>query len=295
MPGQTDGMDPRSQQTTDSYLERIGAARPARADAAALRELQLRHLTSVPFENLSIHLGEDIVLEEEALLDKVVADRRGGFCYELNGAFAALLRSLGFRVTLLQARVHGDGGRLGIPYDHMALRVETDDGSGPWLADVGFGDHAQHPLPLGDRTDQEDPRGTFRIAPAPAEHIVDAGGPEGAGGAGEYGDLEVLRDGTPQFRLDLRPRALADFRAGSWYHRTSPDSGFTRGPVCSRFTATGRITLKGRRLLTTVGEDRHETELHSDEEVFAAYREHFGMRLDRLPPDRGAGTSVPNG
>ncbi|WP_406449983.1 arylamine N-acetyltransferase [Streptomyces sp. NBC_00876] len=294
-------MDPRSQQTTDSYLERIGAARPARPDAAALRELQLRHLTSVPFENLSIHLGEDIVLEEEALLDKVVADRRGGFCYELNGAFAVLLRALGFRVTLLQARVHGDNGRLGIPYDHMALWVGTDDGTGPWLADVGFGDHAQQPLALDDRTDQEDPRGTFRIGPAPAEVMEGGGETEDGrytgdrGDAAGYGDLDVLRDGTPQFRLDPRPRALADFTAGAWYHRTSPDSSFTRSPVCSRFTATGRITLKGRKLLTTVGAERHEAPLGSDEEVLAAYREHFGVHLDRLPAGRGADASAPNG
>ncbi|WP_124283979.1 arylamine N-acetyltransferase [Streptomyces sp. NBC_01260] len=276
-------MDPHLPHTVDSYLARIGATRPDRPDAAALRELQLRHLTAVPFENLSIHLGEDIVLEEQTLLDKIVAGRRGGFCYELNGAFAALLRELGFEVALLQARVHGDDGKLGIPYDHLALRVGTDDGTGPWLADVGFGDHAQHPLALDDRTDQEDPRGTFRIRRAPAEAAEDGE---------DYGDVEVLRDGAPQFRLDPRPRALADFRAGAWYHRTSPDSGFTRAPVCSRFTAAGRITLSGRKLVTTVGAERHETPLGSDDEVLAAYHEHFGLRLDRLPAVRGAGASA---
>ncbi|WNI24835.1 arylamine N-acetyltransferase [Streptomyces sp. ITFR-16] len=275
-------MDPHLPQTIDAYLARIGADRPARADAEALRELQGRHLLAVPFENLSIHLGEDIVLEEAALLDKVVADRRGGFCYELNGAFAALLRALGFRVTLLQARVHGEGGRLGIPYDHLALRVETDDGTGPWLADVGFGDHAQLPLALDDRSQQEDPRGVFRIAPVPAEGGADHEG--GECGAGQ-GDLDVLRDGVPQFRLESRPRVLADFRAGAWYHRTSPDSSFTRSPVCSRFTPDGRITLKGRRLLTTVGAERRETPLDSDADVRAAYREHFGVHLDRLPTE----------
>jgi len=94
----------------DAYLARIGAARPTRADAAALRELQLRHLLAVPFENLSIHLGEPIVLEPAALLDKLVRRRRGGFCYELNGAFADLLSTLGFGVTLLAARVFGEDG-----------------------------------------------------------------------------------------------------------------------------------------------------------------------------------------
>ena len=249
----------------DAYLERIGAARPPLADAGALRELQVRHLMAVPFENLSIHLGEDIVLEEAKLVDKIVTRRRGGFCYELNGAFAALLRALGFRVTLLQARVFGDGGRLGIPYDHVALRVETDDGTGPWLADVGFGDHALHPIALETRTEQVDPCGRFRLREAP------------------QGDLDLLRDGSRQFRLDLRPRVPADFRAGAWYHRTSPDSHFTRSLVCSRFTETGRVTLSGRTLVTTVGGEQHRTELVTDEEVLAAYRDHFGVRLSRVP------------
>ncbi|MFF3324400.1 arylamine N-acetyltransferase [Streptomyces sp. NPDC002889] len=261
---------PPSAETVDAYLRRIGAARPERADAAALRELQLRHLSAVPFENLSIHLGESLVLEDKPLLDKVVRARRGGFCYELNGAFAALLRGLGFGVTLLQARVFGPGGRLGIPYDHLALRVETADGTGPWLADVGFGDHSHHPLALEERGEQSDPAGTFRIVGAPD------------------GDLDVLRDGEPQFRLDQRPRELADFEAGAWYHRTSPASHFTQSLVCSRLTEDGRITLSGRTLVTTVHGERAERTLGDDAEVLAAYRDRFGLELDRVPEVRPA-------
>ncbi|MFD9287783.1 arylamine N-acetyltransferase [Streptomyces sp. NPDC060030] len=249
----------------DACLARIGAVRPARADAAALRELQLHHLMTVPFENLSIHLGQEIVLEDDKLIDKIVTGRRGGFCYELNGAFAALLRELGFRVVLLQARVFGDGGRLGIPYDHVALRVETDDGTGPWLADVGFGDHALRPLELEVRSEQDDPSGTFRFREAP------------------QGDLDLLRDGSRQFRLDLRPRGLAEFRGGAWFHRTSPESHFTRSLICSRCTDDGRVTLRGRTLITTVRGERHETELRDDAEVLAAYRDHFGMALTHAP------------
>ncbi|MGW7360533.1 arylamine N-acetyltransferase family protein [Streptomyces sp. NPDC054802] len=259
-----------SPQDVDAYLARIGAGWPERADADALRDLQLRHLLSVPFENLSVHLGEPLVLADGPLLEKIVGARRGGFCYELNGAFAALLRGLGFGVTLLQARVFGDGGRLGIPYDHLALRVEAEDGTGPWLADVGFGDHSHHPLLLDERGDQPDPAGTFRL--------VEAGD----------GDLDLLRDGKRQFRLDTRPRELADFEAGTWYHRTSPASHFTKSLVCSLLTADGRITLSGRKLVTTVGGERQERPLETDEEVLAAYRKHFGLELDRVPEVRAA-------
>lgn len=256
----------------DAYLRRIGVERPARPTADALRELHLRHLRSVPFENLSIHLGEEIVLEEERLVEKVVGAGRGGFCYEVNGAFGALLGALGYEVALLAGRVFGED-RLGVPYDHMALRVRAVDGS-EWLADVGFGAHSHFPLAFGEREEQKDPGGIFRIVEA-----------------GETGDLDVVRDGSPEYRLEVRPRELRDFVAGAWWHRTSPESHFTRSSVCSRVTEDGgRVTLSGRRLKVTRGDGAvEERELARDEEVLAAYREWFGIVLDRVPDVREAG------
>jgi N-hydroxyarylamine O-acetyltransferase len=244
----------------DDYLARIGVRRPARAGADALRDLHRRHLLTVPFENLSVHLGEDIVLEAEALTGKVAVDRRGGFCYELNGAFAALLTALGYPVTLLAARVFGEDGP-GPLFDHLALRVETPQ---PWLVDVGFGRHSEYPLHLDGRGEQADPGGVFRISETP------------------QGDLDVHRDGVPQYRLEQRPRTLADFELGCWWNRTSPKSHFTRSLVCSLLTEKGRITLSGRTLTVTDAGSRHEEELPEDA-VLAAYREHFGIVLDRVP------------
>ncbi len=110
---------------------------------------------TVPFENLSIHLGEPIDLDGDALFDKVVTRRRGGFCYELNGAFAQLLSALGFPVTLRAARVFADGVP-NPPCDHLVLQV---DAPGPWLVDVGFGDHSLRPLRRGDGGKQPDAAG----------------------------------------------------------------------------------------------------------------------------------------
>ncbi|WP_327668267.1 MULTISPECIES: arylamine N-acetyltransferase [unclassified Streptomyces] len=251
---------------TDAYLRRIGADRPSAATADALRTLHLAHLLAVPFENLSVHLGEEIVLDADALVAKLVDRGRGGFCYELNGAFGALLAALGFEVTPLQARVVGKDGRLGIPYDHMALRVRTAEGT-TWLADVGFGTHTHFPLAFDERSAQPDPGGVFRI--------------EGAAD----GDLLVLRDGEPQYLLEQRPRTLRDFEAGAWYHRTSPASHFTQSVVCSRLTEDGRITLSGHTLTTTVGDDRTATELPTDASVLEAYDQHFGIVLDHVPPE----------
>ncbi|MEU1253543.1 arylamine N-acetyltransferase family protein [Streptomyces chartreusis] len=271
----------------DAYLRRLGVEHPAWPTVDVLRELQLRHLQTVPFENLSVHLGEEIVLEEKRLLDKVVGARRGGFCYELNGSFGALLGALGFDVTLLAARVYGKEERLGIPYDHMALKVGTVDG-GAWLADVGFGAHSHYPLAFEARGEQVDPAGVFRVV----EAGPDAAGVRGGHDSAEAADLDVVMDGRPQYRLDRRPRALGDFVAGAWWHSTSPVSHFTQSLVCSRVTEEGgRITLSGRTFKTTAADGtREERELGTDEEVLRTYRERFGIELDRVPtvtkPDR---------
>jgi N-hydroxyarylamine O-acetyltransferase len=248
----------------DAYLARIGAARPSRADAAALSELQRAHLVTVPFENLSIHLGEPIVLDEQALLDKIVDRRRGGFCYELNGAFAGLLTALGYRVTLLSARVF-DGDKAGPPFDHLVLRVDLSE---PWLVDVGFGAFSHHPLRMDARGDQHDPGGVFQVV----EHQ----------GPGDYRDLDVIMDGTPQYRLDRRPRELGDFVPTCWWQQTSPQSHFTRSLTCSLLTESGRGTLSGTRLIHTVDGEREEQVLDGAR-LLSAYRAHFGITLDRVP------------
>jgi N-hydroxyarylamine O-acetyltransferase len=267
----------------DAYLRRLGVEHPAWPTVDVLRELHLRHLQTVPFENLSVHLGEEIVLEEKRLLDKVVGARRGGFCYELNGAFGGLLSALGFDVTLLAARVYGAEGRLGIPYDHMALRVRTVDG-GEWLADVGFGAHSHYPLAFEGRGEQGDPAGVFRIV----EAGPDAAGVRGGHDVAQAADLDVVMNGGPEYRLERRPRVLGDFVAGAWWHSTSPASHFTQSLVCSRVTEDGgRITLSGRTFKATAADGtREEWRLDTDEEVLAAYRDRFGIELDRVPSVR---------
>ncbi|WP_262058213.1 arylamine N-acetyltransferase family protein [Streptomyces sp. STR69] len=269
----------------DAYLRRLGVPRPALPTVDVLRELHLRHLQTVPFENLSIHLGEEIVLEEKRLLDKIVGAGRGGFCYELNGLFGALLAALGFDVTLLSARVYGDGGSLGIPYDHLALRVRTVEGS-VWLADVGFGTHSHYPLAFGERGEQADPGGEFRIAEsANPGDLPDL--PDRQGLAG-LTDLDVLRNGKPEYQLETRPRVLGDFVAAAWWQTTSPASHFTQSLVCSRLTDDGgRITLSGRGLTVTAADGTRDVrELATDEEVLAVYRERFGIELGEVPTVR---------
>jgi N-hydroxyarylamine O-acetyltransferase len=254
---------------TTEYLTRIGALQVAdagspRLDAAALRDLHQVHQMTMPFENLSIHLAEPISLEPESLLAKVVTRRRGGFCYELNGAFALLLEALGAQVSRVAARVSGGNG-LGPPFDHLALIVRLADGSGPWLADVGFGSHSAYPLLLGSREVQHDPAGDFVLAETADD------------------DLDVYRDGILQYRVEQRNRELADFVPTCWYQQTSPHSHFTRSVICSLMTGDGRVSISGRTVIRTSAGARTEQELPDDQAVLAAYRDIFGIVLDRVP------------
>ena len=104
------------------------------------------------------------------------------------------------------------------------------------------------------------------------------------------GDVEVAKDGQPAYRLERRDRALEEFAPTCWWQQTSPDSHFTHSTICSRLTEDGRISLSGRTLIRTSGGTRTEQELGADGRVLAAYRDHFGIVVDRIPavsPYRG--------
>ncbi len=253
----------------DAYLERIGHRGPLTPTAETLRRLHVAHLLTVPFENLSIHAGETVVLEDAALFDKVVGRRRGGFCYELNGLFAALLRALGFRVEMLSAAVANSEGGFGPEFDHMALLVTLEE---RWLADVGFGDSFVEPLLVDERGEQAQGARAFRIEEEGGRLLLLR---RDAGGAWE-----------PQYRFGLEPHAYADYAEMCRFHQTSPESHFTRGRVCSLLTPDGRVTLSGARLITTTGNERVERELANDDERDAALLEHFriSMRGRDAPP-----------
>ena len=144
-----------------AYLARIGVPPPEAPTFAALASLHRAHVMAVPFENLDISLGRPIRLDRASLLRKLVDDRRGGYCYELNGLFAMLLRHLGYAVDLVSARVTIAGGGLTADYDHAALVVTSPlldcDPVWPVLADVGFGDAFIEPLPLEDGVERHEP------------------------------------------------------------------------------------------------------------------------------------------
>jgi len=245
----------------NTYLKRIDYAGPVDVSAATLRKLQVAHLFNVPFENLSIHASEPIVLNDEALFAKIVARRRGGFCYEANGLFAALLRALGFDVSMLSAEVARGNGQYSPPFDHMTLMVNLEK---RWLVDVGFGDSFLEPLLLDTTSEQVQDDQSFRIESEGHYRVV------------------FRRNGDewePMYRFTLEPHQFADYEEMCRFHQTSPQSHFTQNRICSRATPDGRITLSGMRFIITTKDGRQERLLDSANEHEAVLRDQFGIAM----------------
>jgi N-hydroxyarylamine O-acetyltransferase len=247
-----------------AYLDRINYHGPLAPTAETLRELQVAHLLTVPFENLSIHAKQPIVLDDNALFEKIVRRRRGGFCYEANGLFAALLRELGFDVKMLSAGAANANEEFGPDFDHMALMVTINE---RWLADVGFGDSFREPLLIDKTGEQRQGERAYRIDPD-GGYLVLMQRDGGAGAAWKA-----------QFRFTLQPYEYSDYEEMCRYHQTSPQSHFTRGRICSRATPDGRVTLGEMRLIITRNGEREERELTDEEEYAATLRERFGITL----------------
>ncbi|WP_026919805.1 arylamine N-acetyltransferase family protein [Gordonia shandongensis] len=227
----------RAEFDLDAYLRSIGVASVPAPSLDALRSLHRAHVTAIPFENLSLIAGRTVSTDIDDVQRKLVADRRGGYCFEHATLFAAALSRIGFRFSAVRGRVTL-GSRDIRPATHALLLVEFDDGS-RHLCDVGFGRGPLEPLPLvaGDVSVQEGWR--FRLTDA-----TDSGGdavlrPERWTlwhHAGRWVDRHV-------FTLD--PAFPVDFAVGNHYVATAERSPFRARTFVQRFTPDEHHVLDG--------------------------------------------------
>lgn len=247
----------------DAYLQRIEYAGRREPSPETLRSLIAAHLRRVPFENLSAWWGEEIALREDWLFDKMVTRRRGGFCYELNGLFAALLREMGFDVQLLGAEVMGADGLWGPPFDHMALLVSLAE---PRLVDVGFGDSFVNPLRLEVDLVREEGGRAYRIRPSGERLALWRRNWEG--------------EWEPQYRFDLRPYELDAYSEMCRFHNSSPESPLVQRRVCSRLTKQGRVTLTDDKLVFTGLDGSQEEQAVAEEAWEGVLADWFDVRRE---------------
>lgn len=248
---------------TTNYFERIGLnGVELAADLASLKLLHRQHLTSVPFENLDIHWKRPIILDTARFFDKIVSRKRGGFCYELNGLFRALLTEIGFQTRIVSARVFGSETGFGPEFDHAAIIVTI--GQLEYLADVGFGDFTAEPLRIVPDAEQHDREGEFVLR------------------RGDFGTLVVNKragDGwLPLYSFSLLGRHLNEFGQMCDFQQYSPDSHFTKGKLCSIMTRTGRKTLTDSKFIVNDNGERRVSEVDSAEHFERLLNDEFGIK-----------------
>lgn len=235
----------------EKYLSRIGLdRRDIKCDLETLRTLQLNHLLHVPFENLDIHWKVPIVLSTDRFYEKIVENRRGGYCYELNGLFNELLVGLGYHTHRVSGRVFMGENGYSPDFDHMGVVVKIGDEE--YLADVGFGDFASAPLKIDPSDEQVDREGTFYVRPT--EH-----------GAFE---IEKYTDGKwiPELLFGRSGHELSEFAERNEFQQHSPDSNFTKRKICSILTADGRKTLTDGKFIVTSQGEKVESKVGSPQE-----------------------------
>ena len=245
------------------YLKRIHFSGVVNTNLETLKALHRQQLNHIPFENLNIWNKQEIILDINHLENKIINKRRGGFCYELNGLFYELLKQIGFDAKMISARVYNLAGELGEEFDHMAIVVQLEK---PYLVDVGFGASFHEPLLLETGTIQKDVNHYFKI------EEYDEG----------YLCLYWSEDGvnfTKKYLFTLDRKELSDFTPMCNYHQSSPESIFTQKMICTKARKNGRITLSDHKLITTIGNTKHEKLIMDEDELNKILEEKFDIAL----------------
>jgi N-hydroxyarylamine O-acetyltransferase len=247
------------------YLDRINYSGSLEPTLETLIALHRAHLQTIPYENLEIHFGRKLGLKLERIFERLVLERRGGWCYEMNGLFAWVLRELGFDVRLVSTQVTRADGSLMAPGDHVALIVQLETESQKlWLIDVGWGNGFLDPLPLEAGTYTQ---GFLEYRLESHDH------------AWRFFNQQFGADG---FSFTLEPRKLEEFQERCTWQQSSAESGFVRVAVCQRFTLEGINTLRGAVLTTIRETGKFEHTIRSFEEYQKVLREDFNFEVPNL-------------
>lgn len=257
-----------------AYGRRIGYPGPWEPTLAVLSAIADHHVRSVPFENLDVFLGRGVDLAPAAIERKLVADRRGGYCFEQNGLMLGILRQIGFVVRPLSARVRIEMPRDFLPPRTHLFLVVTIDGT-EWLFDVGVGGYSlAAPILFNSRDSQETPHEPRRIVQEDGRffHQVLTG----------KGWVDV-------YEFTGEAMATIDREVANWWTSTNPESKFRKNLMVARASTDGeRHALFNDRLIHRHGaEILSETHLTSSEEITEALRMRFGIELPSgsvLPP-----------
>jgi N-hydroxyarylamine O-acetyltransferase len=244
------------------YCERIGFTGELRPSVECLRELHLAHATRVPFENIEVLMGRPVRLDLASLWKKLVEDRRGGYCFEQNTLFAAVLEQIGFPVRRLAARVRLGAVRVS-SRGHMLLAVEAD--ARQWLCDVGFGGEALlHPIEWLPGETSAQFAWKYRLMEETPGYVLQMWRPEG------WLDL---------YSFTMEEQYAVDYEVANYHTSTHPDSFFRKQLMVHIPGPELRVTLFGRRVIERRPEGTSEVLLADDAAVLETLAARFGLRF----------------
>ncbi len=249
----------------DAYFNRIGYSGPRAPTLETLKALHYAQALSIPFENLDVLAKRPIQLDLASLQKKLVADRRGGYCFEVNALFAAVLGELGFDVTTLIGRVRWMApNEVDTARSHMLMRVELPEG--PFLADVGFGGLTMTgPIRFEIATEQQTPHEPRRLL------------------AHEDGlelQAQIAGNWTPIYRFTQEPYRRSDYEVANWYTSTHPSSIFVQFLMAGRPQQGRWLSLFNREFKIRGLDGKAETRvLDSADEIADVLDAHFGISL----------------
>jgi N-hydroxyarylamine O-acetyltransferase len=251
------------------YLRRINYNGVVYRDLAPLKDLQHHHAFSIPFETLDIHNQVPILLQINFVYQKVIHDRRGGYCYELNFLFHKLLTLCGFETMMVAGRLHHGNGKFGRDFEHMALVVKLKGKQ--WLVDVGYGDFSLIPLAVLPGEIQSDGRNFYQIV----NPVVVDGHP--------YLGVAKWNASKQDFKIDylftLTPRALDEFHFMNEFHQVSPESHFRRSVICTLPTREGRVSMINNKLIRTENGKRQVRLIQDEDQRLKILEKYFHMDM----------------
>lgn len=247
---------------TQAYLKRINFHQSPKADKETLFQLHQAHLYNVPFEDLNIHYDIPIVLSKDALYQKVVVERRGGFCYEMNGLFRELLNEIGYQTTLIAASVIDKNGVVGHKYDHAALIVDLEK---RWLVDVGFGgDSFVLPKELKLDVVQKDIHDYYKFEKHTEQQWMLLQSADGA-------------HFTRQYIFSFEEEQLDNFEEQCQLKQTKEDGYFKMNLMCTKATPEGRISIFNDRLTIKDRRGKEFRKIESEAELFNLLTKEYGI------------------
>jgi N-hydroxyarylamine O-acetyltransferase len=241
------------------YFKRIKLAKTPTSTIAFVSEMMQQHLFTIPFENLDVQAGKIVSLVPEEIVEKLVYQNRGGYCYETNGLLTMALQELGISCTFTAARSMTYPTKR--PRTHLVVIAKIEGQT--YLLDAGFGSHGIR-LPMDLSTTNQE--------------IVQDGQTYKLEKKGSDFNLYALVQGNwlPQYSFKKQAYEYIEFAPANFMNSKHPDSIFVKAPLVILFNPEGKKVLSGNTIKYYINGQMNE-KVFEKSEYSVILKEEFGL------------------